>query len=377
MSQSTAPPDVKQLQEKDLPHAEFPGRGAVDFRIFLKPQVHKEIANHAAEDKSVEICGVLVGQWQRDKDGPFLAISASIRGEAAANKLAEVTFTHETWAKINKRMDTEFTDRSIVGWYHTHPDFGIFLSDRDRFIHESYFNTAGQVAYVVDPIRHEEGFFIWTDGKTTPCEHYWVGSQLKLAPPSESKKKERSASRKRESESDGDRGGEHAAGDSLQRDNAWILRSMMGLSLFLIGYLYSQRAGDLDRLRLQQGVVADYGIKKVLKPGLGDGLDSVNTALASVSEATRRLSAEQLKPSTRPAAEFQLAWDDIRLQIAQCQRRLQLIRDVYSVSPDEEALLQKVIIEATALAGRELREDPAPRTPAPAAPTTQAGPAAH
>ena len=105
----------------------------------------------------------------------------SIRGEGAQTRFAEVTFTHETWAKINSEMDNKFSKLSIVGWYHTHPDFGIFLSDRDRFIHEHFFTGPGQIAHVIDPIRKTEGVFIWRDAKPSPCEHYWVGDRI-LAP---------------------------------------------------------------------------------------------------------------------------------------------------------------------------------------------------
>ena len=84
-----------------------------------------------------------MGTWHRDEAGPFVKIVESIRGEGAETRFAEVTFTHQTWAKINAEMDTKFSKLSIVGWYHTHPDFGIFLSDRDRFIHEHFFSGPG------------------------------------------------------------------------------------------------------------------------------------------------------------------------------------------------------------------------------------------
>ena len=108
---------------------------------------------------------MLVGSWHRDEAGPFVKVIESIRGEGAETRFAEVTFTHQTWAKINAEMDTKFTELSIVGWYHTHPDFGIFLSDRDRFIHEHFFSGPGQIAHVIDPIRKIEGVFVWRNGK--------------------------------------------------------------------------------------------------------------------------------------------------------------------------------------------------------------------
>lgn len=168
-------PDVRSLASESLVESAFPGAAAQDFRIFVEPSVHRAMREHCRENAGVEVCGVLVGSWARDGIGPYVRVDASIRGESATSRFAEVTFTHETWSKINQRMDTEFADRRIVGWYHSHPDFGIFLSDRDRFIHEHFFNAPGQVALVIDPVRDEEGIFVWQEGRPQPAPLYWIG----------------------------------------------------------------------------------------------------------------------------------------------------------------------------------------------------------
>ena len=161
----------------------FPAAGMKASGSSSRREVHAALWQHAVLDTTVEICGVLVGSWHRDDAGPFVKIVESIRGEGAETRFAEVTFTHQTWAKINAEMDTKFSKLSIVGWYHTHPDFGIFLSDRDRFIHEHFFSGPGQVAHVIDPIRKIEGVFIWRDGKPSPCEHFWVGDRILVRSP--------------------------------------------------------------------------------------------------------------------------------------------------------------------------------------------------
>ncbi len=65
-----------------------------------------------------------------------------------------------------------------MGWYHTHPDFGIFLSDRDRFIHEHFFSGPGQVAHVIDPIRQIRGSSSGRTAKPTLTPHFWVGDEV-------------------------------------------------------------------------------------------------------------------------------------------------------------------------------------------------------
>src|SRR5690242_7158280 len=177
--------DVKDLASEKLPSSQFPASPRADFRLHIAPEVRRGIEQHATADKKVEICGVLVGNWHSDENGPYVSITNYIRCDNASSKFAEVTFTHESWAQINKEMDSRFANARIVGWYHSHPDFGIFLSDRDCFIHEHFFYGPGQVAYVVDPVRDLEGMFYWQKGKPTPMPHFWIGNSIRTLEASE------------------------------------------------------------------------------------------------------------------------------------------------------------------------------------------------
>ena len=88
-----------------------------------------------------------------------------IHGEHSDNKAAQVTFTSETWNHIQQELEQHFSEKRILGWYHTHPGFGIFLSAMDMFIHENFFNQSDQLALVYDPIQHEDGLFVWHNGQ--------------------------------------------------------------------------------------------------------------------------------------------------------------------------------------------------------------------
>jgi proteasome lid subunit RPN8/RPN11 len=97
--------------------------------------------------------------------GPYLHIEHCIRGDSAKGRSTNVTFTAETWQHIQETMDRSYPDKKIVGWYHTHPGFGIFLSDMDVFICDNFFNLPWQVAFVYDPLGGDEGNFVWRAGK--------------------------------------------------------------------------------------------------------------------------------------------------------------------------------------------------------------------
>src|SRR3954447_25139327 len=64
-------------------------------------------------------------------------------------------------------MERNHHGRKILGWYHTHPGFGIFLSEMDLFIQNNFFPEPWQVASVYDPKSGEDGIFVWKRGHAT------------------------------------------------------------------------------------------------------------------------------------------------------------------------------------------------------------------
>lgn len=111
-----------------------------------------------------EVGGVLVGRTPADGGLPL--VTGAIPAISADEQKATLTFTQEAWAHVHQVLESEFpADEQIVGWYHSHPSFGIFLSGHDLFIHENFFNGPSQIAIVVDPIGCREGAFGWQDGK--------------------------------------------------------------------------------------------------------------------------------------------------------------------------------------------------------------------
>ncbi|MCE5237046.1 Mov34/MPN/PAD-1 family protein [bacterium] len=128
--------------------------------VFVLETALADVNSHAAEEPEHEIGGILVGSVI-DGPRPVVLVEAAIRGHAMAHSRGSVTFTHETWNEINAVKDNEYPDLKIVGWYHSHPGFGLFLSGHDLFIHQNFFNTPWQVAVVADPLAKSWGCFTW------------------------------------------------------------------------------------------------------------------------------------------------------------------------------------------------------------------------
>ena len=158
--------DTKELSKEMFPHVRH------GFRIFISEDAFDRATERGQPDLTREVGGVLVGRIHQDKNGPFVKVDATIDALYAEEKETELTFTQETWDYIHKELESKHKGKKIVGWYHTHPGFGIFLSDRDLFIHQSFFNLPYQIALVYDPKSHEHGVFAWRDNEPARCRQY-------------------------------------------------------------------------------------------------------------------------------------------------------------------------------------------------------------
>lgn len=121
------------------------------------------ILDYSRSDTSQELAGVLLGHYT-EKGGQYhVFVDAAIEARYTEAAKGSVTFTHRSWDYINSVLEEKYPQLSIVGWFHTHPGFGIFLSGYDKFIHNNFFNLPWQIAYVIDPLAGKHGFFGWSN----------------------------------------------------------------------------------------------------------------------------------------------------------------------------------------------------------------------
>ncbi len=139
--------------------------------VLMEAEVARKIRQHARSSMKAEVCGVLIGS----SDDERMVVEACIQGNNAAQGGAHVTFTQDTWEHIYKIKDKEYPDQKIVGWYHSHPGFGVFLSEHDLFIQQNFFSNPQQVAWVYDPHTDEEGCFGWVGEKIEKLSSIRVG----------------------------------------------------------------------------------------------------------------------------------------------------------------------------------------------------------
>lgn len=145
-----------------------------DVKVYIKQDVYKELEKYASEDTSKEVGTIIVGEYSEELDKTHVIISDYIEAKYTEASASTLTFTHETWNYVYKEHDEKYPNKKIVGWQHTHPNYGIFLSNYDMFIQENFFNLPFQVAYVIDPIQNIRGFFQWKNGKVEKLKGFYI-----------------------------------------------------------------------------------------------------------------------------------------------------------------------------------------------------------
>ena len=143
-------------------------------RVYIKQDVYKRIEKFAKEEMSKEVGSILIGDYVEENNKTSVIISDYIEAKYTDASASTLTFTHETWDYVYKEKDKKYPDKKIVGWQHTHPGYGIFLSNYDIFIQDNFFNLPWQIAYVVDPIADTRGFFEWKNNKTSKMPGFYV-----------------------------------------------------------------------------------------------------------------------------------------------------------------------------------------------------------
>ena len=174
----SAPPSEDDIRVAGLRRPPgHPTPAAVD--ILINETAFREAQEHALSSLDREVAGMLVGpQPEKQPDGRYLVhVTDAIAARHTRMSGASVTYTPESWRYVTDVLDERYPNGEaiIVGWYHTHPGFGIFLSGMDLFIHQHFFTQRWHIALVLDPQAARSGFFCWNRQQTSvqPYDFPW------------------------------------------------------------------------------------------------------------------------------------------------------------------------------------------------------------
>lgn len=141
-----------------VPPGAYPPDVGIDARLL------QGLEEHAASSPHCEVGGLLFGQADVGGSRLQLMVTGALPAESFDAGPLHLTFTHETWNRLRRRRAAEYAGDLVVGWYHTHPGLGVFLSGLDLGLHARIFAVQPWcVALVLDPVRRRRAFF-WPRG---------------------------------------------------------------------------------------------------------------------------------------------------------------------------------------------------------------------
>ena len=130
--------------------------------VFLTQNARNQAVLHASSDLENEVGGVLVGKWCADSETArqFIVITATLPARFTQQGSVFLTFTQDSLVDFHAKIEENYPEDVIVGWYHTHPRMGVFLSHYDTWLHNHFFPEPWQVALVMEPHTEVGGFFV-------------------------------------------------------------------------------------------------------------------------------------------------------------------------------------------------------------------------
>ncbi len=143
------------------------GQHQASFKVYIIQKVYEEIWGHLLETPNIESGGVLVGHPFKTFDGKitFVIVTAIIPQHSDDRSVGHFTVGPRETAQARTELELTYPGLVAVGWYHSHPGHGIFLSSQDMTIVRSIYNTSWNIALVIDPKRKREGIFVGAEGK--------------------------------------------------------------------------------------------------------------------------------------------------------------------------------------------------------------------
>jgi len=133
--------------------------------IFIQRQALESLHDFLAHDLGREHGGVLVGRPLVDRQSgrSFVVIYSAIPAMESKGSSIHLQFTPETWTYISGIIAENYPDQVVVGWYHSHPGLGVFMSETDRATQRAFYYHPWNLAVVADPLVHKTGWFIGPD----------------------------------------------------------------------------------------------------------------------------------------------------------------------------------------------------------------------
>jgi proteasome lid subunit RPN8/RPN11 len=171
ISNSPPPDQIVWVDSEDVykpipkSFSEFTEERGITFRqaqVYIKKSALQNLITHLESNLSVEQGGILFGNAYQDPSSQtiYVEITAAVAAPATIGTSAHLDFTPDSWTGIMDYARVEHPEENIVGWYHSHPNIGVFMSGTDMRTQQAFFYHPWCLSIVYDPVRRTIGYFL-------------------------------------------------------------------------------------------------------------------------------------------------------------------------------------------------------------------------
>ena len=123
--------------------------------VYIRKGALAEAIEQAKKAVPDETIGFMLGKVREWNERTYVVIERLVTAETDSTKTT-TKFKMESLGKVAGEIRD---DEVIIGWYHSHPGYGCFLSEIDIMTHAQQFYKPYNVALVIDPVKNEWKFF--------------------------------------------------------------------------------------------------------------------------------------------------------------------------------------------------------------------------
>jgi proteasome lid subunit RPN8/RPN11 len=132
--------------------------------VYIERGALDAMVQRAERADDFEVGGFLLGGYHGHEGRPYVDVTTQVPALKAASARAHLTFSNEAMREFHETHAERYPGTLVLGWYHTHPGYGLFLSADDTFIQSSFYAGDHHIAVVIDPHagpRERVGVFVW------------------------------------------------------------------------------------------------------------------------------------------------------------------------------------------------------------------------
>jgi len=158
--------------ERTLPHKWLPNDAKPLYSepggagMYLFKSAEEKVRNHALSrvEEGLEVMGFLLGEVFTH-DGHEYTVVRDVATTGLESTSVSVRFDPDGFEALFASLECARFRYVLVGWYHSHPGHGCFLSSTDIATQKGMFARPYHTALVVDPVRREMDAFCLVDGE--------------------------------------------------------------------------------------------------------------------------------------------------------------------------------------------------------------------